>query len=80
MSNVKITRLISKKRKHIKNWKRHGRVTDRINANKLNKESRQSMHEEQKQQIRRKIKPGVHSPEISPNNIDRFQTDICHDK
>ena len=36
MSNEKITRLINKKRKHMKNWKPHNRVADRISANKLN--------------------------------------------
>ena len=58
ISNEKITRLINKKRKHLNNWKCHGRTSDRINANKLNKQIRQSMFDEQKQQIRRKIKPG----------------------
>ena len=37
-ANEKTTRLINKKRKHLQNWKRHGRVNDKINANKLNKE------------------------------------------
>ena len=58
ISNEKITRLINKKRKHLKNWKRHGRVSDRISANILNKQIRNSIFEEQKQQVRRKIKPG----------------------
>ena len=44
----------------MKNWKRHGRVADRINANNLNKEIRKSLYEEQKQQVRRKIKPKTH--------------------
>ena len=38
--------------------KRHGRVSDRINANNLNKQIRSSMFDEHKKQIRRKIKPG----------------------
>ena len=58
ISNEKITRLINKKRKHLKNWKRHGRVSDRISANILNKQIRNSIFEERKQQVRRKIKPG----------------------
>ena len=36
----------------------NGRVADKINANKINKELRRSMFNEQKQQIRRKIKSG----------------------
>ena len=56
--NTKITRLINKKRKLLKRWRKNGRISDKLNANKLNQNIRKSIYQEQKEQIRRKIRPG----------------------
>ena len=42
--NTKITRLINKKRKLLKRWRRNGRISDKLNANKLNQNIRKSIY------------------------------------
>ena len=56
--NVKTITLVRKKRSLLKRWKKNGRMQDKLNANKLNIEIRNSLMDTKKQAIRRKIIPG----------------------
>jgi hypothetical protein len=55
---MKAANIFQQKRRHISNWKMRGTFIDKIAANTINKQIRQTIYDNKKCKIRKQIKPG----------------------